>query len=176
MRNVLGVVFQHELHGHFAALRVNAFARKRIRGKRAHPTRGETTIRFEEIEHFVHICISGRDVRNKKILVVGHKQRHVLGHHSSHAMRRNEVAVENVHDDFLNAPSAWTDARIELRSAQTSRHAAEFVDAFEVRVDSAETSLHVRNVAEFGRATTTAFTCWRSVKEIQCWSAVLVSW
>jgi hypothetical protein len=30
-----------------------------------------------------------------------------------------------------------------LRSAQTSRHAAEFVDAFEVRVDCAETGLHV---------------------------------
>ena len=58
-------------------------------------------------------------------------------------MRRNEVAVENVHDDFLNAPSAWTDARVELRSAQASRHAAEFVDAFEVRVDCAETGLHV---------------------------------
>jgi hypothetical protein len=30
-----------------------------------------------------------------------------------------------------------------LRGAQTSRHAAEFVDAFEVRVDCAKTSLHV---------------------------------
>ena len=97
-----------------AALRVDPLAGEACGRERPQPLRGVAAVNLEEFERRREVHPVGGKVRDERVLVVTDEERKILRRDPAHPVRRDQVAIEQVNHDLLDAPDARRDAGVEV--------------------------------------------------------------
>lgn len=135
MVEVGDVDVEHFEEGDSASLVVDACAGEVVGGECAEPGGGEGAVGGEEGMDVGEARFARAEACDEGGFVVGDEQREVLGGDSAHAVCGGEVAVEEVNDDFADAPGAGGDAGVELGGGEALGEGGEVAAALFVAVD-----------------------------------------